>query len=152
MLALAAHGEDAGKHAKRGDEIDHHVDDHALGPLLASRGKPHEGKAHMADGGIGKQALDIVLADGRKGAQHHGSNGHEDEDLLPVLNHGGKGRNHDPDEQRHGGDLGGCRKEGRHGCRRAFIDIGRPHVERHGGNLEGKAGNDEHEAKDKAEA
>ena len=43
-------------------------------------------------------------------------------------------------------------EEGRHRRRRALIDVGRPHVERHRRDLEGDAGGDEDEAEDDAEA
>ena len=64
----------------------------------------------------------------------------------------GERRDHGADEERHGGDLGRGGEEGGDRRRRAFIDIGRPHVERHGRHLEGKAGDDEDEAEDEAEA
>jgi hypothetical protein len=44
----------------------------------------------MADGGIGDQALEVVLADGGKGGEHHRGNREEDDDLLPVAVTGSK--------------------------------------------------------------
>ena len=61
-------------------------------------------------------------------------------------------RHHGAHEQRHGRDLGRGREEGGDRRRRALIDIGRPHMERHGRNLEGEAGDDEDKAEDEAEA
>ena len=45
-----------------------------------------------------------------------------------------------------GGEIGGDRRG------RAFIHIGRPHMERHGGDLEGQARDQEHKAEDQADA
>ena len=42
-------------------------------------------------------------------------------------------------------------EEGRHRGRRALVDVGRPHVERHRGDLEGEAGEHEDEAEDEAD-
>ncbi len=84
LAILAAHGEDAGEGAKRHDQVDHHVDDDALHPFRAAGGEADQRIAHMADRGIGEQPLDIGLADGGKGAEHHGGDRDEDQDLLPV--------------------------------------------------------------------
>ena len=53
---------------------------------------------------------------------------------------GAKGADDDADEQRHRRDLGRGGEEGGDRRRRAFVDVGRPHVERHGRDLEGEAG------------
>ena len=55
-------------------------------------------------------------------------------------------------EQRHRRDLGRGGEEGGDRRRRAFVDVGRPHVERHGGDLEGETRDQEHEAEDQADA
>ena len=49
-------------------------------------------------------------------------------------------------EQRHRRDLGRGGEEGGDRGRRAFVDVRRPHVERHRADLEGEAGEDEDEA------
>ena len=60
--------------------------------------------------------------------------------------------------QRHAGkdrerrDLRGGSKESRNRCRRTFIDVGRPHVERHRRNLEAKPGEQEHDAEHDTDA
>ena len=64
----------------------------------------------------------------------------------------GKAVDEDPHGHRHAGHLGRGGEEGRHGRRRALVDVGRPHVERHGRDLEGDAGGDEDEAEDDADA
>ena len=50
------------------------------------------------------------------------------------------------DGEPHRGDLGGGGEEGGDRRRRALVDVGRPHVERHRGDLEGEAGEHEDEA------
>ena len=57
----------------------------------------------------------------------------------------------DADEQRHRRHLGRGGEEGGDRRRRALVDVGRPHVERHGGDLEGEAGQQEDQAEDQAE-
>ena len=54
-------------------------------------------------------------------------------------------------QQRHGRHLGRGGEEGRDRRRRALVDVGRPHVERHGRDLEGEADQQEHEADDEAD-
>ena len=50
------------------------------------------------------------------------------------------------------GDLGRGGEEGRHRRRRALVDVGRPHVERHRRNLEAEADEQEHQAEDQPDA
>ena len=57
----------------------------------------------------------------------------------------------DAHEQRHRRHLGRRREEGGDRRRRALVDVRRPHVERHGRDLEGEAGDHEDEAEDQAE-
>ena len=57
----------------------------------------------------------------------------------------------DAHDQRHRRHLRRRGEEGRHRRRRAFVDVGRPHVERHGRDLEGEAGEHEDQAEDQAE-
>ena len=75
----------------------------------------------------------------------------EDDDLLPLPATPGKRRVDDAHEQRHGGDLGRGGEEGGDRRRRALVDVGRPHVERHRRDLEGEADEQEHEAEDQAD-
>ena len=50
------------------------------------------------------------------------------------------------------GDLGRGGKERRDRRRRALVDVGRPHVERHRGNLEAEADEQKHDAEDQPDA
>ena len=52
--------------------------------------------------------------------------------------------------ERDGGDLGRRAHEGGDGGGGALVDVRRPHVERHGRQLEGEAGDDENDADDEA--
>ena len=93
----------------------------------------------------------LRLADRREGAEHHRGDRDEDDDLLPVGRDRLEGADGDAHEQRHRRHLGRGGEEGGDRRRRAFIDVGRPHVERHGRDLEGKAGKHEDQAEDQAE-
>ena len=66
--------------------------------------------------------------------------------VMPGKRHDGRAH-----ENRDAGHLGRGGKERRHRRRRAFVDVRRPHVERHGGNLEAEAGEQEHQPEDQAE-
>ena len=50
------------------------------------------------------------------------------------------------DDQREGRDLGGAREIGGDGRGRAFVHIRRPHMERHGRNLEREPGDEKHKS------
>ena len=148
---LAPHGEDAGERAEGHDHVDQHVERYAADAGLGAGRQADERVAHVRDRGIGHQALDVRLADRREGAEHHGRDGDENDDLLPVDRDRLERLGHDANEHRHGRHLGRGREEGRHRRRRALVDVGRPHVERHGGDLEGDAGQHEDEAENQAE-
>ena len=64
----------------------------------------------------------------------------------------GEGVDEDAHGQRHGRHLRRGGEEGGDRRRRAFVDVRRPHVERHGRDLEGEAGEQEDEAEDDADA
>ena len=144
-LAAPAHGEDAGEAAERHYHVDRHVDDHAPDPLRRAGREPDERIADMADGAVGHQPLDVLLADGGEGAEPHGSHRDEDYDLVPLAASSWEGAEEDPEQQRHGGDLGRCGEECGDRSRRALVDIRRPHVEGHRRDFEGQCRGDEHE-------
>ena len=58
----------------------------------------------------------------------------------------------DAHEHGHRGDLRRGGEERRHRRRRALVDVRRPHVERHGRDLEAEAGEQEHQAEDQPDA
>ena len=149
--AIALHREDEGEGADVHRHVDHHVDQHRLHAPRPAGGEPHQRKAHVGDGAVGHQALDVLLPDRGDGAQKHGEHREKREDLGPVAHRIAEGIEEDAGNERHRGHLGGAGEEGRHRRRRAFIDIGRPHVEGHGGDLEGEPGEDEDEAEEEAD-
>ena len=104
----------------------------------------------MADRGIGQQAFDIGLADGRKGPEAHRAQSDEDDNLLPLCGNIGKSRHDHTHGHRHGSQFGSRGKEGGHRCWRPFIDIRRPHVERHSRHLECQTGHQEGQTEDHA--
>ncbi len=77
-------GEDAGEGAERHDHVDEHVEQHAAHARHRAGGETDERVAHVTDRGIGHQALDVLLADRRKGSEQHRSDRDEDDDLLPL--------------------------------------------------------------------
>ena len=151
IALLAPHGEDEGERAQRHHQVDQHVDGDAAHTGLAVGGEADQRIAHVADRRIGHQALDVGLADGSEGAERHRGDRDEHDDLLPVGGDRLEGPHRHAHEKRHGGHLRRGGQEGGHRRRRAFIDVGRPHVERHGGDLEGKAGQHEDQAEHQAE-
>ena len=70
-LPLAPHRLDAGEHAEIGEDIDGQIDQHAARAQRRARRQAQQRIAHMADGAIGHQALDVLLADRRDRAQRH---------------------------------------------------------------------------------
>ena len=72
-------------------------------------------------------------------------------DLPPLVEQRAERLDHDADEERDRGDLRRHREEGGDRRRRAFVDVGRPHVERHGGDLEGEADDGEDDADEEAD-
>ena len=148
---VAPHRQDEGEGAERHHHVDQHVDGDAAHAGLAVGGEADQREAHMADRGIGHQPLDVRLADRGEGAEHHRGDRDEDDDLLPVERDRLEGADGDAHEQRHRRHLRRGGEEGRHRRRRAFVDVGRPHVERHGRDLEGEAGQHEDQAEDQAE-
>ena len=75
-----------------------------------------------------------------------------DQHLLPV----DRDAEHALDQQAHrdreGGELRRAADQQRHRRRRALVDVGHPHVERHGAELEGEPGDDEDDAEDQHRA
>ena len=56
------------------------------------------------------------------------------------------------DRDREGGELGRAADQQRDRGRRALVDVGHPHVERHRAELEAEAGDDEDDAEDEHRA
>jgi len=105
----------------------------------------------MRDRRIGHQPLDIGLPDRGDAAEEHGQKAQRRDHLLPVAHDAPEGIMHHARHQRHGRDLGRGGKKRRDRRRCALIDIGRPHMERHGRDLERETGQHEHEAQQQPE-
>ena len=146
------HGQNGGEGSKRHHDVDRHIDDDALRALDRARGETDQRVSHVADRRIGHQPLEVALADGGEGAKHHRGDRDEGEDLAPVVGNAGKGGDHDPNEDRHRRNLGRGGEESRHRGRRAFVDVGRPHMKRHDGDLESQPDQNEHQPKQHADA
>ena len=105
----------------------------------------------MADGGIGEQPLDVLLPDRGERTERHRGHRDCDHNLLPLHRRVREGPEDDADDHGHGrhfrrrGEIGGD------GGWRAFIDVRRPHMEGHRGDLEGKAGHHEDQAENKGD-
>ena len=104
----------------------------------------------MRDRGVSHQAFDIGLPDCSDRPNKHRHNCQEGHDLLPIANSAAKGVMHHARKQRHGRHFRGCGEQGRHRCWRAFIDIGCPHMERRGRDLEGQTCKQEDKAEQHA--
>ena len=150
--AVATKRKHAGKHTERHHQIDRDIDENALHPLLGAGGETDQGKADMADAAIGQEAFDVALADRGERTEQHRGDRDEHHDLLPLARPLPERLVEDADGERHGRDLGGGGEEGGDRGGSALVDVGRPHVEGHGGELEGEACGDEHQADDHADA
>ena len=73
------------------------------------------------------------------------------DDLPPGVGRRAERVDADAGDEQHGGDFRRRGEEGRYRRRRAFVNVGRPHVERHRADLEGEAGEHEHQAEQQAE-
>jgi hypothetical protein len=98
----------------------------------------------MTDRRIGHQPFDVALSDCREGAERHRGDRNEHNDLLPFVGDARKCHDRRSREDGDASDLGRSSKESGDRRRRTLIDVGRPHVERHRGNLEAEADKQEH--------
>ncbi len=151
-LAVATHRLDADEDPDIGDGIEGQIEQHALHAHHGAGGETEQRVAHMADGAVGHQALDVGLADGGEGAQPHRQHRDELDDLAPLLQRVGERDDDGADEHREGCDFRGGGEKGDDRGRRAFVNVRRPHMERHGGKLERQAGDQEDQPEDQADA
>ena len=101
----------------------------------------------MGDTGIGQHPLDVALHDGQHVADDHRQDGqHPEHDVERLVERQDGHRDADKGGERAGLGPGG--HEGRDGGRRAFINIGRPGVERHDGRFEAQADDQQGDARD----
>ncbi len=102
----------------------------------------------MGDRGVGQQALDVVLQQGEQVAGDHRGGGDDGEDEPHRVVRREAHVAEVAQQQGEHGALGDGGHEGRHRRRRALVDVGRPHVERHDAELEADADDDQGEAAD----
>ena len=105
----------------------------------------------MTDRGIRHQPLVVVMADSGKRPEHHGRDRDEDDDLLPLRRDRRERSDRDTAEQGDSRDFRRRREERGDRRRRAFIDVRRPHMERHGRDFECEAREQKHDAEDQAD-
>ena len=151
MVTVALHGQDESERAKRHRHIDRDVDQHALRALRRACSQANQGETHVADRRIGHQSLDVPLSDGGERSQRHRGDRDEHHDLLPLQEDARKCGQCRASEHRKGSDLRRRGKERGDWRRCALIDVGRPHVERHCGNLEAKPREQEYQAEHEAD-
>ena len=116
----------------------------ALATVDARQTQQHE--AHLRDGGIGQHPLQVGLGHGHDVADAQRQHRQDDQHLLPQARHLDHGLTQQPEQQRECRQLGTGRHEQRGHGGRTVVDVGHPHVERNGPQLEGQASHQEHHA------
>src|ERR1044071_3047732 len=101
--------------------------------------------AHMGDGRVRQHALQVRLGDGGDVADRHRQQREQRQHLLPVLREVRQPVDQHPHRHGEGRDLRRRADHQRHRGRRAVVDVRNPHVERRHADLEGKAGDEEHQ-------
>ncbi len=137
--------------AQRHRCIDREIDQHRRGACRRRAGQTDQHEADIVDRAIGHQPLDVGLSDRTQRADHDRCERGENHDLPPCVDLRTESIERDPHGERQRGHFGRGGEQGRHRGRRAFIDIGRPHVERHRADFEGKSGEHEHHAEQRAQ-
>ena len=145
-LARALHDDvDHREDAEVGEEVDQHVVDQGGHTHRRAGNDAQHDVACLRDAGEGHQALQVLLAQGEEVGQRDGQDDDPVEDGLPFCHH--RGEHFDEDNQQHegGGAFGDDAQVGRHGAGGSLVDVGRPQVEGHQGDLEAHAGEEEHQ-------
>ena len=112
-------------------------------PMKPMPGECGEQIAGVGDGRVGQHALDVLLAERGEIADGHGEDGNDPEQRRPDGAEIGEHLIDHAEKQSEGGGFGRGREQGDDRRGRAFVDVGRPDVERRCGNLEENA--DQHE-------
>ena len=129
------HGEAADHHEGVGEQVvEGRADPPGRGGLQAE-----QDEAGVVDRRVGQHPLDVPLDHGQPGADQQGDDGQHVDDRLPVGPQHPERGDEDPQQGGEAAHLGHRGHEPGHRRRRALVDVGRPHVERHGGHLEGEA-------------
>ena len=100
----------------------------------------------MADRAVGHHTFEVGLVDGGKTAHHKRGHAKQPSDIMPGRSQTRKRTKGETGEYRKRRNLRADGKERGHRGRRAFVNIGCPHMERRRRKLEGNAGKKEHQA------
>ena len=149
--AAAPHRDDAGEGAGAHEHIDDQIDQHAAHAFRRADRQADQRVAHVADRGIRHQPLDVVS--GRSPPARRGSSRRSDTSTMSccqAISRWPNGVAIVRSSSANRRDLRRGGEEHRDRRRRALVDVGRPHVERHGGDLEREADQHEHDADDQS--
>ena len=133
--------------ADRHERVREQVEQRGLTATRCRDLEPDEDVARVRDRGVREHAFDVGLDHGRDaadGEREHRERPHRRAPVLPVERE--REREH-PDQ---GGEARGLRRrrhERGHRRGRALVDVRRPHVERHGGDLEPQPDEQQREAR-----
>ncbi len=130
-----------------GDQV---VDERPAAERVAGRHR-HQQEAGVRDARVGEQALDVALderAEVAPGERHRGDDAERDRPELRLAREGDRQEAKREHERRHLRRRG---HEARHGRGGALVDVGRPLVERCGGDLERQSDEEQREAGDEQE-
>ena len=144
--------DDAGEGADVGHDVDAEEDQHRLRArravllgLIATAARPTRMIARLADAAVGHHALDVGLQQRDDVAERHRQR-RDNRAAAPRdrrLLTGKRPPKTKTRKRRESSRLRADREEERRGRGRAFVDVRRPHVERHRRDLEAEAGEDE---------
>ena len=129
-----------------GGEVGDEVEGHRHGGPLTRGKEGHQHVAEVGDRGVGQDALHVVLAQRQKVPDDHRGDGDDGERDEQRRLRGEAERAEEAQQQRDHRALRHRRHVGRHGRRGALVDVRRPHVEGHDGELEADADEDQHHA------
>ena len=144
------HAEGAERREHVGDDVEHR---RAVGVARRNgvaaddaRAQPEQHEADLRDRRVRQHPLEVRLGDRREVAEQHRADRKQHQHLLPVGGQADHAFDEQPDRDRERGELGRAADQERRRRGRALVDIGHPHVERHGAELEAEAGDDEDRA------
>src|SRR5206468_6363522 len=128
-----------------------HVEKDGRSSLLRRGSQANQGKSVVVDRRISEQPLDVGLTECRDGAEENRGKSCKDHNLSPGVCRRREPFNAKPRCKKHCSSLRSGAEEHGYGCRRSFVDVGSPHVERHSAGLEGQTRKYEHEPEQQPE-
>ena len=118
------------------DCIDQQIEEQARRASFVRRGDRNEQVAGVCDARVCKHALYVRLNERHEVGGDHREGRQPPHDGVPGVIRSIETHDEDPQERYERGRLYRCGHERRHGCGCAFVNVRRPHVERHGRHLE----------------